>query len=62
MKIVLAGCYPETAKKAIKECFPDDWEIRIVSPEAVEGELADADVLIPSTSGSTPRFWTMPRL
>ena len=47
MKIVLTGRYPETAKKAIKECFPDDWEIRIVSPEAVEGELADVDVLIP---------------
>lgn len=47
MKIVLTGKYPETAKKAIKECFPDDWEIRIVSPEIVEGELADADVLIP---------------
>lgn len=47
MKIILTGGYPETAKKTIKECFPGDWEIRIVSPEAVEGELADADVLIP---------------
>lgn len=47
MKVVITGIYPETAKKRIEECFPENWEIRIVLPEKVEYELVTADVLIP---------------
>lgn len=47
MKVVITGIYPETTKKRIERCFPEDWEIRIVLPEKAEDELRTADVLIP---------------
>ena len=47
MKVVITGNYPEAAKGRIRESFPADWEIRIVSPGELEAELATADVLIP---------------
>ena len=47
MKVVITGYYPESAKRSIRESFPDDWELSIVQPDAVIGELETADVLIP---------------
>ena len=47
MKVVIIGFFPEAAKDRILESFPCAWDIRIVSPDKVEQELADADVLIP---------------
>ena len=47
MKVVITGFFPEAAKDRILESFPCAWDIRIVSPDKVEQELADADVLIP---------------
>ena len=47
MKVVITGFFPEAAKDRIRGSFPCAWDIRIVSPDKVEQELADADVLIP---------------
>ena len=47
MKVVIIGFFPEAAKDRILESFPCAWDIRIVSPDKVEQELTDADVLIP---------------
>lgn len=47
MKIVITGEFPEAAKALIRASFPDDWDLCILLPEEAEGELADADVLIP---------------
>ena len=47
MKVVIIGFFPAAAKDRILESFPCAWDIRIVSPDKVEQELTDADVLIP---------------
>lgn len=47
MKIVITGEFPEAAQALIRASFPPEWDLRILQPEAVEGELTDADVLIP---------------
>ena len=47
MKVVITGFFPEAAKDRIRGSFPCAWDIRIVSPDKVEQELTDADVLIP---------------
>jgi D-3-phosphoglycerate dehydrogenase len=47
MKIVITGYFPETAKRKIRESIPEEWELAIVSPEAVTEELGTAEVLIP---------------
>ena len=47
MKVVITGDFPEASKDSIAGSFPSEWEIRIVPPGDVGGELADADVLIP---------------
>ena len=47
MKVVIIGFFPDAAKDRILESFPCAWDIRIVSPDKVEQELTDADVLIP---------------
>lgn len=48
MKIAIIGSFPHAAKEQIINRFPEAWEVRILHPyEAAEGELRDADVLIP---------------
>ena len=47
MKIVITGFFPKTTKERILGSFPCTWNVRIVLPDEVEKELADADVLIP---------------
>ena len=47
MKIVITGFFPNTTKERILANFPCTWNVRIVLPDEVEKELADADVLIP---------------
>ena len=47
MKIVITGFFPNTTKERILANFPRTWNVRIVLPDEVEKELADADVLIP---------------
>ena len=47
MKIVITGFFPNTTKERILANFPYTWNVRIVLPDEVEKELADADVLIP---------------
>ena len=50
MKIVITGFFPNTTKERILANFPCSWNVRIVLPDEVEKELADADVLIPEHS------------
>ena len=47
MKIVITGFFPNPTKERILASFPCTWNVRIVLPDEVEKELADADVLIP---------------
>ena len=47
MKIVMTGYFPDAAGRRIRESFPGEWELAIVSPEDVYGELSTADVLSP---------------
>lgn len=47
MKIVITGEFPAAAKALIRASFPDDWDLCILLPEEAEGQLTDADVLIP---------------
>lgn len=47
MKVVVAGEYPLSCLKKIKACFPEDWDVAIVSPDAAFPALSDTDALIP---------------
>ena len=47
MKVVIIGDFTEGSKKRIRERFPADWSIAIVSAGEAEDEIADAEVIIP---------------
>lgn len=47
MKIVIIGKFSERSKRLIFDQFPHDWNIAIVTPEELNKELDDADVIIP---------------
>ncbi len=47
MKIVIIGDFTETSKRRIREQFPPDWRIAIVSVAEMDTELADAEVIVP---------------
>ena len=47
MKIVIAGSFPPAAQRRIEDTFPEDWELKFVSPAEIGREIGTADVLIP---------------
>ena len=47
MKLVVTGSFPPEIREQIRSCFPEEWTLRLVPPEELEGELVDAEVLIP---------------
>lgn len=47
MKVVIVGKFPERIKQLIRSQFPEDWKIVLVTSEALDEELEDANVIIP---------------
>lgn len=47
MKVVIVGEFSEASKTSIASEFPSNWEIVIVGPEEIKGELEYAQVIIP---------------
>lgn len=47
MKIVVIGTFPEATQIHIRQSFPPDWQVCIVTPSAADALLSDADVVIP---------------
>ena len=47
MKVVIIGEFSDISKQQIKDIFPEDWQLAIITFEEFNAELADADVVIP---------------
>jgi phosphoglycerate dehydrogenase-like enzyme len=47
MKVVIIGKFTEGSKQLIQDIFPADWQLAIVTPEELNEELDEAEVIIP---------------
>jgi D-3-phosphoglycerate dehydrogenase len=47
MKILIIGKFSNRTERLIKDIFPREWEIAIAPSEKLEGEIGEAEVIIP---------------
>jgi phosphoglycerate dehydrogenase-like enzyme len=47
MKVVIVGKYSPVARRQIGAVFPADWQLAFVTPEELEAEIGDVEVIIP---------------
>jgi phosphoglycerate dehydrogenase-like enzyme len=47
MKVVIVGEFSQASRRQIRSVFPSDWQLAFVSPDELDAEIGDAEVIIP---------------
>jgi D-3-phosphoglycerate dehydrogenase len=47
MKVVIVGEFSQASHRQIRSVFPADWQLAFVTPDGLEAEIGDAEVIIP---------------
>jgi phosphoglycerate dehydrogenase-like enzyme len=47
MKVVIVGEFSPASRRQIRSVFPKDWQLAFVTPDELDAEVGDAEVIIP---------------
>jgi D-3-phosphoglycerate dehydrogenase len=47
VKVVIVGEFSQTSRQQIRSVFPRDWQLAYVTPDELDAEIGDAEVIIP---------------
>jgi D-3-phosphoglycerate dehydrogenase len=47
MKVVIVGEFSQASRRQIRFVFPTDWQLAFVTPDELDAEVGDAEVIIP---------------
>ena len=47
MKVVIVGEFSPDSRRQIRSVFPADWQLAFVTPDELDAEISDAEVIIP---------------
>jgi len=47
MKVVIVGEFSQASHRQIRSVFPTDWQLVFVTPDGLDAEVGDAEVIIP---------------